>query len=206
MVDYSAFGTYNVTVTSFATADGSVGNDQITTTITNVPVVNTFPYFEDFESGQNGWVVDNTTNGATAGTWGFGTPAHPIMNSAASGDSAFSTGFLTGTYSANTNAWVTSPCFDMTSAVGDEQLALSVWWQSEFSWDGANITYSTDGGTTWNLLGAFGDPNNWYTDNTINGNPGGSQQGWTGREVSSNGSGGWVTAKQDIPTALFAFR
>lgn len=204
LVDYSAFGTYNVTVTSFATADGSVGNDQITTTITNVPVVNTFPYFEDFESGQNGWVVDNTTNGATAGTWGFGTPAHPIMNSAASGDSAFSTGFLTGTYSANTNAWVTSPCFDMTSAVGDEQLALSVWWQSEFSWDGANITYSTDGGTTWNLLGAFGDPNNWYTDNTINGNPGGSQQGWTGREVSSNGSGGWVTAKQDIPTALFA--
>ena len=34
---------------------------------------------------------------------------------------------------------------------------------------------------------------NWYTDNTINGAPGGSQEGWTGRNGS--GSPGWVEAE-----------
>ena len=32
-------------------------------------------------------------------------------------------------------------------------------------------------------------------DNTINGNPGGQQDGWSGRESSGNGSGGWVLSR-----------
>ena len=44
---------------------------------------------------------------------------------------------------------------------------------------------SIDGGTTWQNVGAKGDPNNWYTDNSINGAPGGqtaaTAEGWTGR-------------------------
>lgn len=201
--DYTAVGTYNVTVTIATTADINTTDNTVTGVVNSIPLVNTFPYFEDFETGQNGWVINNTTNGASNGSWAFGTPAHTIMNSASTGVNAFSTGNLTGNYNSNENSYVISPCFDFTSALGTEQLVIGAWWESENSWDGANVTYSTDGGATWNLLGNNGDPNNWYNDNSINGAPGGSQEGWTGNQFN-NGSGEWVKAKHSLPAAVFA--
>lgn len=197
--DFSTPGNYTITASIFNSADASIGNDTLITSITNIIQVTSFPYMEDFESGTNGWIAKNATDGAQNGTWDFGTPNASVINTAASGDSAWATN-LTGNYNNNDNSWVESPCFDMTNAVGDEQVALSVWWNSENSWDGTNITISTDGGATWALLGANGDPGNWYNDGSINGTPGGSQQGWTG----SPGSNGWVVAKHSLPPAAFA--
>ena len=77
-------------------------------------------------------------------------------------------------------------------------IRLSVWWESEFSWDGAVLQSSINGGLTWQNVGAFGDPNNWYTDNTINGLPGGQQSGWSGRVNTNNGSNGWKTAEHAL--------
>jgi hypothetical protein len=151
--------------------------------------ITTYPYVEDFELGAGGWTV-------TGGLWALGTPAATVINSASSGVNSWATN-LTGTYTANSNAAVTSPVFDFT-AVPNPFLQASVWWNSEFSWDGAVLQSSTDGGTTWQNVGAFGDPGNWFNDNTINGNPGGQTQGWTGRNSTGNGSGGWVNASHDL--------
>jgi hypothetical protein len=75
---------------------------------------------------------------------------------------------------------------------------LKIWWQSEFSNDGAVLQSSIDGSATWQNVGAFGDPNNWCNDNSISGAPGGqvgsTAQGWTG-STGTSGSGGWVTAR-----------
>ena len=71
---------------------------------------------------------------------------------------------------------------------------VDVWWNSENSWDGTVLQSTIDGGTTWQNVGAFGDPFNWYTDDSINGDPGAQEEGWTGRETSGNGSGGYVQA------------
>ena len=118
-------------------------------------------------------------NGGT-GSWAFGTPAKTTINTAGSGVNSFVTGgLLTGFYNDTDISYVQGPCFDFTN-ICDPVISLKVWWNAEFSWDGMNVTYSTDGGTIWNLVGAFGDPNNWYTDNTIVGAPGGSQSGWSG--------------------------
>src|SRR5690606_24734626 len=57
---------------------------------------------------------------------------------------------------------------------------------------------SINNGTSWQVVGAYGDPNNWYTDNTINGNPGGQQLGWTGRNSTTNGSNGWRVARHAL--------
>ena len=161
------------------------------------------PYRDDFESGQT-WSIDNTTNGATNGSWAFGTPAGAIINSAASDTTAFMTGNLGATtYNSGENSFVTSGCFDFTNANGDEWVGMNVWWESEISWDGAALFYTLDGGTVWNRIGSFGDPHNWYTDNTINGNPGGQGEGWTGRDDSGNGSGGWVFAKHELDSAIY---
>lgn len=154
--------------------------------------ITSFPYSEDFESGDGGWVANNTTNG----TWALGTPAGTVINSAASGSNAWATN-LTGNYNNNENSFVQSPVFDF-STLNAPGIQFSLWWNTEFSWDGLVLQSSIDGGTSWQNVGAFNDPNNWYNDNTINGNPGGQQIGWSGRISQSNGSGGWVSASNAL--------
>lgn len=187
--DLSGPGNVNITAWSDYVLDNSHGNDTATVVTQGIPIVGSYPYFEDFEGGQNGWVINN----GSAGTWAFGTPNKTVIIGASSGANCFVNGGLTGDYNNSDNSYVQGPCFDFTN-VCDPVITARVWWNAEFSWDGMNITASTDGGMTWTLVGIFGDPLNWYTDNTIAGNPGGYQSGWSGRQSTSNGSGGWVTA------------
>ncbi|WP_052158291.1 choice-of-anchor L domain-containing protein [Lacinutrix jangbogonensis] len=151
--------------------------------------ITTYPYSEDFETGDGGWVLDNTTNGS----WALGTPAAAVINSAASGSNSWATN-LTGDYNLGDSSTVTSPIFDL-SALAAPAISFSIWWESEFSWDGTVLQSSIDGGTTWVNVGAFGDIG-WYTDNTIGGNPGGQPEGWTGR--NGTGSNGWITANHAL--------
>src|SRR6478735_7816897 len=152
--------------------------------------ISTYPYLQNFEGATApGWF-----SGGTSSTWALGTPAKTVINSAASGTKAWVTG-LTGNYSISEQSFVESPCFNMSTLVLPV-VELKVWWESEFSWDGAVLQSSIDNGTTWQVVGAKGDPNNWYNDNTLGGAPGGQPAatalGWTGRNATSNGSGGWV--------------
>nr|WP_321233679.1 gliding motility-associated C-terminal domain-containing protein [uncultured Psychroserpens sp.] len=152
--------------------------------------ITSYPYVEDFESGDGGWVID----AANPGTWALGAPAAAVINSADSGANAWVTN-LTGNYNTNENGIVTSPIFDLSTLVSPS-IEMSVWWNSEFSWDGMVLQSSIDGGTSWQNVGANGDPNNWYNDGTIAGNPGGQQEGWSGR--GTTGSGGWVVARHAL--------
>lgn len=154
--------------------------------------ITSYPYLEDFESGDGGWIVD----AANAGSWALGAPAATIINSADSGTNAWVTN-LTGNYVSNEVGNVISPVFDF-SALNAPSIQMSVWWNAEFSWDGAVLQSSIDGGTSWQNVGAFNDPNNWFNDNTIGGNPGGQSEGWTGRNQTSNGSEGWVVARHAL--------
>ena len=154
--------------------------------------ITSYPYSEDFEAGDGGWIADNTT----AGTWALGAPAGATINSADSGTNAWMTN-LTGVYNANESSTVTSPVFDLSSLTAPS-VEFSIWWNSEFSWDGMVLQSSIDSGASWQNVGAFGDANNWYTDTTINGNPGGQQEGWSGRDVTANGSAGWVVARHAL--------
>ncbi|AUC82731.1 hypothetical protein CW733_11600 [Lacinutrix sp. Bg11-31] len=152
--------------------------------------ITTFPYSEDFEAGDGGWTADNATNG----TWALGTPTATVISTAASGANSWVTN-LTGDYNNSESSTVTSPIFDL-STLAAPAISFSLWWESENSWDGTVLQSSIDGGTTWVNVGAFGDAGNWYTDGTINGNPGGQQEGWTGR--NGTGSNGWVVASHAL--------
>lgn len=150
-----------------------------------------FPYFEDFESGPGGWVSGGVNN-----SWQLGIPAGAIINSPApGGDSSWVTN-LTGLYNNDENSEVVAPDFDFSSLI-NPYIELDVWWDSEFSFDGAVLQSSINNGTSWEIVGAFGDPNNWYTDTTISGNPGGQQIGWSGTDVN-NASGTWVRARHTL--------
>jgi|GEM_PF-5872458 len=169
--------------------DFNMENDTLYSTLLLQPIIATFPYIEDFEAGQGGWVFDGSNNSS----WEFGLPDGTTIDTAASGVNAWATN-LDGSYSNNEEGAVESPCFDFTSLCGPK-IEMDVWWNSEFSWDGANLQSSIDGQTTWQNIGAFQDTVNWYNDNTISAAPGGSQVGWTGRQATNNGSGGYVTAE-----------
>src|SRR5688572_13628625 len=155
--------------------------------------VTTYPYLENFDGATApGW-----TSGGPMSSWALGTPASTVINSAASGTKAWVTN-LVGPYNYGEKSYVESPCFNLSTLI-QPVVEMKIWWNSEFSNDGAVLQSSIDGGTTWQNVGAKGDPNNWYNDNTINSGPGGqpaaTAQGWTGRTITSNGSNGWVTAK-----------
>ncbi|MEZ4826987.1 MAG: PKD domain-containing protein [Bacteroidia bacterium] len=159
--------------------------------------VSTFPYLQNFDNGPAGWTASIT--GITG--WTLGTPAKPTINSPSSAPNSWITGGLNIPYTSNNNSWVTSPCFDFSS-IQDPAIALRIWWECEFSQDGAALFSSINGGVSWQLVGGLLDPVNWYTDNTVNGGtfggPCGQLLGWTGQNSTNTGSGGWVTAQHKL--------
>ncbi|MFT5858351.1 MAG: hypothetical protein ACI865_000437 [Flavobacteriaceae bacterium] len=195
--DFSVTGTYNITVWVNNSQDGNNLDDTTYLTINNIPLVSSFPYYEDFESGDGGWTMTNIANSS----WELAVPNNVIINAAASDSMAWVTN-ATGLYNTNEDGYVQGPCFDLSTLDSTDIVAMDVWWNSESSWDGANLTSSIDGGATWSLVGNMGDPTNWYNDNTINGNPGGFQEGWTGSTATGNGSDGWVTACHPLGAGL----
>ncbi len=185
----TADGAYTFVITTAQPSDGDTSNDTL-----NAAAYNSFsaPYSTDFESGPGGWTVYGTT------TFALGTPAATIINSAYSGTNAWVTN-LTGLYNDNENGGVVGPSIDLSAyTTTDPWVFIRVWWNSEFSWDGTVLQSSINGGASWQNVGTFGDPNNWYTDNSIAGNPGGQQEGWSGRAASANGSNGWVLARHQL--------
>ncbi|MFC5270636.1 T9SS type A sorting domain-containing protein [Adhaeribacter terreus] len=156
---------------------GTAWGQACTTTIT------TFPYFEGFEGTNHNW----TTSGANS-SWALGTPAKAIITGAGGGTKAWATN-LTGNYNNAEDSYVISPCFNLSGLLLPV-VEMKIWWNSEASWDGTVLQSSIDNGATWQVVGAFGDPNNWYTDNSLDNRVGGQSIGWAGV-----GPGMWVTAK-----------
>lgn len=163
--------------------------------------INTFPYLENFDgpNGQNGWT--SAAYSGTINSWAFGTPAKVTIVGAASAPNCWVTGGLsTAKYGNFEQSAVTSPCFDFSTLVNPE-IKMDVWWESQFSQDGAALFSSIDNGLTWQLVGGYNQTWNWYNDNSIAGAPGGqnpaSAVGWSGTiSPISNGSGGWKTCQR----------
>ena len=178
--------------------------------------ISNFPYNENFETSAGNWVT-----GGSFSDWTWGTPSKPVINSAGSGSKCWITGGLKNAgYNNEENAWLKSPCFNLTSLKGP-YIKFKVFWETEGKNDGANLEFSTDGGTTWQLLGSKNETNGCLTEKWYNDGPIvslGSRDAWSGNMQSSRppcfvsgGSAGWVTAKHSIqnlagnPNVMFRF-
>lgn len=72
--------------------------------------VTTFPYSENFEAAP-AWTVAGVNS-----DWAWGTPAHPILNSAGGGTKSWCVGGLTGSfYNFSQQSTLTSPCFNFST-------------------------------------------------------------------------------------------
>ncbi|MEO7081528.1 MAG: PKD domain-containing protein, partial [Flavobacteriales bacterium] len=182
-------------------------------------IISTFPYNEGFEASA-AW-----TSGGTGNDWAWGTPAHPLINSAGGGSKSWCVGGLTGSfYNNNERSYLESPCFDFTS-LNTPRISFKIFWEVERQYDGMTFQYSTDGGLTYSNVGAFNEtPNcntaNWFNSGNLTNLPNSisPKHGWSGRVGSTQGScqggGGsqtWVTAKHclgflaNAPSVRFRF-
>jgi len=129
--------------------------------------ITTYPYFEDFESGDGGWVANN--NGDPNG-WQNGKPAGVVLNSAHSGANTWGTN-LTGDYSNNSTYYLESPDFDFSGFQVDPYLTFNYSMKTEKNFDWIKVEYSIDNGITWNKLGVTADvfplAYNWYNGNDV---------------------------------------
>lgn len=165
--------------------------------------VNTFPYDQDFETGPNNWTPSSSAH------WEWGTPvAKTQITTAGSGSFCWIAGGLSGSNYNSGNSELISPCFDLSSLAYPE-ISFKSFWETELSYDGVMLQYTTDGGVTWNTLGTANsdDPclgiENWFNYspvNFLNGNP-----GWSGNVQNGGppclygqGSGQWKTSRHNL--------
>ena len=169
----------------------------------NSQCINSFPYFQDFENDNGGWMPSGYNS-----DWAWGMPQKSHITNAASGSKCWLTGGLTSSsYLGGEKSYIVSPCFDFSSLV-HPFIQFKVYWDTERQYDGGNLQYSLNNGISWINVGSITDPvdcrnKNWYNGASI-GNLSGlafPQSGWSGNTQGNNGScmGGsgsaaWLTA------------
>lgn len=191
-IDASNLGLYSLTSYTDYALDDQPLNDTTNITFSNIPIVSTFPYYEEFEGGPAGW-----TSSGTNSTWELGSPAGPTINTppiaTPTSVNSWATS-LTGYYNFSENSYVTGPCFDFTSLV-QPYFEMDIWYETGDFWDGANVEYSLDAGTTWTTLGSMGSGEGWYTGDVYSFGYDpvlGYEDGWEGT------NSGWQTVHHDL--------
>ena len=181
--DFNEPGTYEVAAWTVLDGDVDITNDTAFLTVNSIPQVNTFPYYEDFETGNGGWTVEDIGGNST---WALGQPMGGTIASAASGTNAWVTN-LAGDYENNEDAYLVSPCLDFSSLTSDPILAFALNYDTESCCDEAFMEVTTDGGATWTKLGTADTGLNWYNDVF--------DDLWNGTDDSALG---WVPARQTL--------
>ncbi|MEI6575983.1 MAG: lamin tail domain-containing protein [Bacteroidota bacterium] len=107
----NAVGPHAITVVVNLNGDPNASNDTLKASLSKVPYITTYPYFQDFEAAYTGW-----TSGSITGPddWVVGTPAKATLNNAFSGVNCWVSG-ITANYQSNSNTYVVSPCYNFSS-------------------------------------------------------------------------------------------
>lgn len=146
------------------------------------------PYFEDFETGENGWYPENDEENSLY-SWNFGIPSGKNIKPPASGYNVWYTKIED--ISQVEQSWITSPCFDFTG-MQRPMIKLNIARDLETDRNGIVIQSTTNNGQTWTNVGRPDEGINWYNSFEINKGPGGQSSGWTGSAPA------WTEARQHL--------
>lgn len=170
--------------------------------------INNSIYFEDWETGTDGWSFSQVPTGATwtSRDWELVTS----LPSGRTGSGVFAINAPIGeTYGGNCSTdfqngvmQLESPIITMPNVgAGIFEMAFNHYVATEFKWDGANIKYKINNGP-WDLLPASAFINNGYNSSINsaaagNDNPMQGQEAFTGTDGGSN-AGSWGTSVIDL--------
>lgn len=170
----SAFGDQSVKVWTALSTDSYRLNDTLQVEFYNAPIISSFPYLQNFESGDGSWHSGGKNN-----SWQYGSPVSALISTAASGNKAWKTN-LSGSYNDNEESYLYSPCFTVSGLSAPTlsfSLALDFEMCDPAACDIAYVEYSGNGGA-WTRLGASGQGTSWY-NKTYDGNGSWSIQDYT---------------------------
>lgn len=119
-----------------------------------------------FESENDNLVVYDGLDLSCGGYWERGVPTGAVLNTANTGTKVYGTN-LSGNHDNNIKSYLVSGCYDLTT-ISNPILRFYMQFELEFNWDIVYVEYSTDSGSTWNVLGTSFDPN-WYNSDTVSG-------------------------------------
>ena len=115
-----------------------------------------------FEAPEDALITYNEGGGTPL--WELGVPTGTVLNTPESGTQVYGTN-LDGNHPDQTKAYLFSQCYNL-SEINDPILKFHMAFEIEQDWDLVYVEYTTDGGTTWLLLGSAADPN-WYNSSRI---------------------------------------
>lgn len=181
--DLSSFRAYKIDAWIQMPGDDYAVNDSITNRyVYSSPLVNTFPYLERFNNSNGNWFTDTLSYSS----WRWGTPSKTVINrSASEGKGWHNT--LNSSYKHNENAYLYSPCFNLSSLT-QPVLSFSHISQQEdnCNCDYHTLEYSTDNGNTWQRLTAT-NSTNWFDSS--------SNQSWR-KSIQR-----WHVSSTEVPNA-----
>ncbi|MGB4929696.1 MAG: hypothetical protein WBP43_06985, partial [Chitinophagales bacterium] len=73
----AAVGEYEIYAWTSLALDTITTNDSMDWVVNNIPTITSYPYYQDFEAGAEGWI-----SGGASSTWDLGTPAGFVINTA----------------------------------------------------------------------------------------------------------------------------
>ncbi len=136
--------------------DAYVFDDTLQLSVRVLSEIDSLPYCVDFESSQE---FLNYSGGVEDKFWHYGTPSKSILNGAYSGSKAWITQ-ASGTYKPLANSYLyTPPLF--IEGQSCYKFSFWHWYETEYNFDGGNVEFSLDGGTSWQVLGSAQDTT-WY--------------------------------------------
>ena len=185
-------GTHAIVVTTTLAGDTDTSNNSKTTYITvnesgTVNTINTFNSATDA-------LVSIDASGKANSVWERGTVVKSLLTDAIAGSQVYATK-LSDNYPDKTTSYLVSQCYDL-SGLANPTVSFDMAFDLEPNWDIIYFEYSTNNGSTWNVLGTSSDTG-WYNSSRL---PDGADcfncigKQWTGNYASapagSNGVNG----------------
>ncbi|MGH1335404.1 MAG: hypothetical protein ACRBFS_04690, partial [Aureispira sp.] len=149
------------------------------------PVVNNYPYEQDFEASAGNWFAESRTSNNSL-LWEWGVDNNPLGVAQDTSNHIWATQTDRG-YGPEEDAWVYSPCFDISS-LNRPMISLDYWTDTRQQADGSILEYQkTDG--SWAPVGELNRGINWFNTPFIAGDPGDNTHrvfpiGWSGESNS----------------------
>lgn len=156
-------GIYTIKVWIDYSGDHASFNDTITYQFNVLRNVTTFPFVENFETGDGNLVVSGNRT-----RWEWGTPNKDFIQWSGQGDNAWTTN-LEDNYENTDTTWVYLGCFNFSSFIKPPLININTAQNIETGevgqglYDFALAEFSADG-TTWKRIGTNNGGYNWYNN------------------------------------------
>jgi hypothetical protein len=154
-------GTYEFKLWTVLEDDEDTSNDTLTISVTHIPLIENFPYVENFEGDDGFWFVDRQGRGAAS--WEWGQPDGNLIDRAPQGRNAWVTQ-LNDDYFNQEESYLVSPCFDLSGMTTDPLFSCQLFVDSEEGFDELSLEYSIDEGENWRKVENSPAAINWYND------------------------------------------